>query len=90
MTEARLLDPGEALVRALERLRAALPDRRVPTTVPRREMLEMAAHDVLRALVSTRRAMRNLELDCLTALDAAAHELGCERLRSFGCAGERR
>ena len=85
MSEPRLLDPLEALARAIERLRTSLPDRWTPLAASRRDLLEIATHDVLRALVSARRTLRTLELEGLAVLDMAAHELGSERLRALGC-----
>jgi hypothetical protein len=71
-----LLDPLAAVAAAIERLRAELPGRGDLIDDSRRERLELAAGDVLRAVVQARRTTRDLEHAGVAALDEAAHALG--------------
>jgi hypothetical protein len=63
----RVLHPLEALDAAIERLRACalVPD-------AERELVEVAAHDVIRAIVQARRWLRELEHEGLAVMDLAA------------------
>lgn len=75
-----LLGPLDALGAAVDRARAELPRRGDPLDAVRRERLELAAADVVRALVWARRQLRDRERDAAEALDAVARVLGAARL----------
>ena len=80
VTAARMLHPWEALEGAIERARACVP--RGGRAEPfEREVLELAAHDIMRALVHARRYLREAERDVYAILDLAAHALGAMRAR---------
>jgi hypothetical protein len=76
----RMLHPLVALDAAIDRLRAAVTDERGDGAGVR-ELAEVAAHDVMRAVVQARRWIRELEHAAIVALDEAAYHVGVERLR---------
>ena len=84
MSERPLMDPATALARAIEHLRGALSDRAGTLDPGGREVLELSAHDVARALVSVRHLVQVLESDATAVLDAAAHQLVSARLADLG------
>lgn len=77
---ARMWCALSALASAVERLHSCLPGRHDSLDDAGRELLEIAAHDVLRALVQARRWGRDLELRGVASLDLAAEILGADRI----------
>ncbi len=77
MTMAALAQPLAALHDAIDRVQACAA---APGASCDRELLAMAAQDVMRALVQTRRRCHELEQqvasDAARALDLVAHVLG--------------
>lgn len=75
-----LAQPLAALHEAIERVQVCLAERDVAACPDRRELLAMAAQDVMRALVQTRRRCQELEQqvvqDAARALDRVAEALG--------------
>jgi hypothetical protein len=63
----RVLHPLEALDAAIERLRAC-----ASAAHPEHDLVEVAAHDVIRAIVQARRWVRELEHEGLAVMDLAA------------------
>jgi len=95
---APLLDGSAALVAAIERAQAELPAVGDELDPRRRERLQHAAGDVLRALAWARRnaelgdaerldRMASLELAGAAMLDRVAHALGGPLLRKLGHSG---
>lgn len=82
-----LLDPLAALRSAIDRARAELPQRCEGFDSCRREQLELAAGDVLRALVSARRHLRDVEQSAIATLDEIALVLGARSLAALGISG---
>lgn len=72
----RLLGTLDALVAAIERARAELPCRGPALDAACRDNLEIAAGDVLRALVWARHRVRELEHSAALTLDDIAFALG--------------
>jgi len=83
----RVLDPLAALAAAVDRASVELAGRSEALDSARRERLEHAAGDVLRALVWARHEMRDLERASIAALDDIAHALGTARLGALGISG---
>jgi hypothetical protein len=80
----RFLDPLAALRAAIDRLRAELPARGEAIDPGRCERLDMAATDVLRAVVGAQRVARDLEREGFQAIDQAAGVLGAGWLERLG------
>ncbi|MCB9508182.1 MAG: hypothetical protein H6697_11045 [Myxococcales bacterium] len=77
---ARMWCALSALASAVERLRSCLPGSHDALDDSGRELLEIAAHDVVRALVQARRWTRELERQGIASLDRAAEVLGADRI----------
>lgn len=73
----RMLHPLAALDDAIRRLRELVAEGNRGGE-QRRELLQVAAHDVLRAIVHARRWTRELEREGLAALDVAAAAIGAD------------